>query len=211
MTRSTDTSQRQPYRAARRATAASIGSGPQAWSSTSAPAGRRGQRAFERNGHAAALAARPVLGAQHQRDAELLEVVQIEQVGVAAPAVEERELHAAARPTSRRRSRTAPGPRRRRPSRPRWRASGSVKARPRGPRHCTRCPASAVEDLRGRHADALAENRDAHRRGCRRAESRTPKTAGAAADRCCDRASPSRTGRARWRRAMSGASRLSTL
>ena len=161
MTRSTDTSHRQPYRAASRATAASIGSGPQAWSQTSGPA-RGGQRAFERNGHAAALAARSVFGAQHQRDAALLEVVQIEQVGVAPPAVEEREL------TPRPASVSATVQNGARPTPPATIqtsvvGSGSVKARPSGPRHCTRWPASASKICEVVDADALAENRDADR------------------------------------------------
>ena len=160
MTRSTDTSHRQPYRAASRATAASIGSGPQAWSRTLGAGGTRGQRAFERNGHAAALAARSVFGAQHQRDAALLEVVQIEQVGVASPAVEEREPH------------TAPGqPLGDRPERGQADTAGDhpdiggrVRQRESTPQRTETLDALSgfgVEDLRGRHPDALAENRDA--------------------------------------------------
>ena len=80
MIRSTDTWHGRSYFIAVRAVAASMPSGPQAYSMTGAAGVARGELAIERRDDAAALAGAAVFGRQHELDAELAEEVEIEEL-----------------------------------------------------------------------------------------------------------------------------------
>ena len=120
MMRSTDTWHGRSYFIAVRAVAASIPSGPHAYSITARRGRARGEPAIERRDDAAALADAAVLGRQHELDVELAEEIEIEQLRAAAGAVEQRRRRRRARAAPAPASRTARGRRRRRPSTPRW-------------------------------------------------------------------------------------------
>ena len=142
------------------------------------------QTPLERRDDAAALAEAAVLGRQHQLDAEVAEEIQIEELGAAARAVEQRRSSRRARAATS--ASVANGARPTPPATIHASAGGStmVNGRPSGPRQATRWPGARVVEQRGRGADPLVEDREAGRRArARRAGPRTRKTAGAAADR----------------------------
>ena len=110
--------------------------------SPAALGGARRAAAVERAGDAAALAAAAVLGRQEQARAERVEELFAEQIRRGAPAVEQRASACRARRAPRPASRTAPGRRRRRSSRPRPAVDGHERLSER-PRQAIRSPGRA--------------------------------------------------------------------